>query len=183
MIENPEFECIDTLAREILVAARTAPKGKGEDNIITVLLDKTEQETLAHHMDDIADKKGTKYAFFKRDAQNIRDSQAVVLIGLKNANPVGLNCGACGYTTCNEMAQAVKIKTAYTGPQCSIKAIDLGVSLGCAAAKAKDLCVDNRIFYSAGAVAIEAQLINADIALAIPLSISGKSIFFDRKWP
>ena len=28
---NPETECIDTIAKLILTAARTAPKAKGED--------------------------------------------------------------------------------------------------------------------------------------------------------
>jgi uncharacterized ferredoxin-like protein len=34
MIEIPELQCIDVLAREILGAARTAPKAKGKDDLI-----------------------------------------------------------------------------------------------------------------------------------------------------
>ncbi|MFA0822806.1 MAG: ferredoxin domain-containing protein [Methanomethylovorans sp.] len=183
MIENPELECINALAREILVAARTAPKGKGKDDLVTGILERDEQETLARFMEGMADERGDFFAFFKRDARNIRDADAVVLIGLRNAGVVGLNCGACGYKKCDEMLEAQKVKTDFKGPQCSIKYIDLGIALGCAAAKAKDLCIDNRIFYSAGTAAIKAEMIKADIALAIPLSITGKNIFFDRKWP
>lgn len=183
MIENPELQCIDTLAREILVAARTAPKAKGKDDLITGILDHDEQETLARFMEGMADARGEYFTFFKRDARNIRDADAVILIGLKNAGVVGLDCGACGFETCDQMLQAKKVKIDFPGPQCSIKYLDLGIALGCAAAKAKDLCMDNRIFYSAGTAAIAAEIIKADIAMAIPLSIKGKNIFFDRRWP
>ncbi|MBC7085927.1 MAG: hypothetical protein H5T43_06145 [Methanomethylovorans sp.] len=183
MIENPELQCIYTLAQEILVAARTAPKAKGKDDIVTGIIEHDEQETLARFMEGMADERGEQFAFFKRDAVNIRDADAVLLIGLKNAGIAGLNCGACGYEKCEDMLKAQKVKTDFQGPQCSLKYLDLGIALGCAVARAKDLCLDNRIFYSAGTAAIRAQMIKADIAMAIPLSIKGKNIFFDRKWP
>jgi uncharacterized ferredoxin-like protein len=181
MIENPELQCIDILAREILVAARTAPKAKGKDDLITGILERDEQEILARVMEGMADERGERFVFFKRDARNIRDADTVVLIGLRNAGVAGLNCGACGYKECDLMLEAQKVKTDFEGPQCSIKYMDLGIALGCAAAKAKDLCLDNRIFYSAGTAAITAEMIKADIAMAIPLSVKGKNIFFDRK--
>lgn len=182
MIENPELECIGILAREILVAARTAPKAKGKDDIVTVILEQDEQETLARFMEGMAAERGDRSAFFKRDAQNIRNADMVLLIGLRSADVAGLNCGACGYKECDQMLEARKVKTDFNGPQCSIKYIDLGIALGCAAARAKDLCIDNRIFYSAGTAAIRAEMIKADISMAIPLSVKGKNIFFDRKW-
>ena len=74
MIENPELECINALAREILVAARTAPKGKGKDDLVTGILERDEQETLARFMEGMADERGDFFAFFKRDARNIRDA-------------------------------------------------------------------------------------------------------------
>ncbi|MES0344415.1 MAG: DUF2148 domain-containing protein, partial [Anaerolineales bacterium] len=40
--------------------------------------------------------------------------------------------------------------------------------------------VDNRIMYRAGVVARELGLIDADYVMGIPLSVSGKSIYFDR---
>ncbi|MEZ5336368.1 MAG: DUF2148 domain-containing protein [Methanolobus sp.] len=46
--------------------------------------------------------------------------------------------------------------------------------------RAKDLCVDNRVLYSAGAAACYFDMIDADVTMALPLSIKGKSIFFDR---
>jgi uncharacterized ferredoxin-like protein len=43
------------------------------------------------------------------------------------------------------------------------------------------LNADNRIMYRIGPVARELGLIDADNVMGIPLSATGKSIYFDRK--
>ena len=40
--------------------------------------------------------------------------------------------------------------------------------------------VDNRIMYRVGAVAREMKIIDWDFVMGIPLSVTGKSIYFDR---
>ncbi len=183
MILNPESEVLDMLARSILVAARTAPKAKGVDDIVTALLEKEEIEKLASTMEKLADEKGGGFVFLKRDATNLRNSGAAVLIGLKASGVAGLDCGACGFKTCAEMLKQQKVVVDFIGPQCTMKHIDLGIAIGAAAAKAKDFCIDNRIMYSMGAAARVSGMIDADIIFGIPLSVTGKNIFFDRKWP
>ncbi|MBN2109968.1 MAG: hypothetical protein JW705_02625 [Methanosarcinaceae archaeon] len=178
MKQNPETEMIESLAKTILVAARTAPKGKGIDDIVTCMLDNAEKAELANRMEELGKIKGMK--FLIRDAKNVRDADAIVLIGLKSSGASGLDCGACGYETCREMLDAKKVKKEFTGPHCMIKYMDLGIAVGCAAAKAKDLCVDNRILYSAGAAACYYGMMDVDVAMALPLSVKGKNIFFDR---
>jgi uncharacterized ferredoxin-like protein len=175
---NPEIEIIESLAKTILVAARTAPKGKGIDDIVTCLLDDKDCAELANKMEELSDIKGMK--FLLRDAKNIRDSDAVVLIGLKSSGASGLDCGACGFETCKGMLETKKVKKEFSGPHCMIKYLDLGIAVGCAASKAKDLCIDNRIMYSAGAAACYFDMMDADVAMALPLSVKGKNIFFDR---
>ncbi|MBZ3935556.1 ferredoxin domain-containing protein [Methanimicrococcus blatticola] len=175
---NCEKEAVNQMALEILAAARTAPKAKGFDNIVTYLLEEEDVEKVATAMENLAEKLG---AFLIRDAENIRNSDAVIMIGLKETRPIGLNCGACGFETCADFKNAEKTKeTPFNGPICSVKSVDLGIALGSAAAKAKDMCLDNRIMYSAGAAACKTGMIDAECAYAIPLSMSGKSIYFDR---
>ncbi|WNY28737.1 hypothetical protein MmiEs2_09400 [Methanimicrococcus stummii] len=175
---NCEKDGIEQMALEILAAARTAPKAKGFDNIVTYLLEGDEIETVAAAMENLAEKLG---AFLIRDAENLRNSDAVVMIGLKESRPIGLNCGTCGFETCADFKKHEQTKdTPFVGPICSVKSVDLGIALGSAAAKAKDMCLDNRIMYSAGAAACKIGLIDAECAYAIPLSMSGKSIYFDR---
>ncbi|SFM85096.1 ferredoxin domain-containing protein [Methanolobus profundi] len=178
MIQNAELDVIGPLAKTILVAARTAPKGKGVDDIVTYLLHDDERMQLADKMEELSDIKGMK--FLMRDAKNVRDADSLVLIGLKSSGVSSLNCGACGFETCKEMIEHKKVKVEFTGPHCMIKYMDLGIAVGSAAAKAKDLCVDNRVLYSAGAAACYYDMIDADVAMAIPLSVKGKNIFFDR---
>jgi uncharacterized ferredoxin-like protein len=57
----------------------------------------------------------------------------------------------------------------------------MGIALGSAVKTAGILNVDNRIMYRAGVVAREMDLIDADFVMGIPLSATGKSIYFDRK--
>ncbi|HWR26047.1 MAG TPA: hypothetical protein VN278_07385, partial [Methanosarcina sp.] len=94
MILNPESEVLETLAKSILLAARTAPKARGVDDIVTALVEKEDVEVLASTMEKLADEKGSNFVFLKRDAANLRNSGAAVLIGLKASGAAGLDCGA-----------------------------------------------------------------------------------------
>jgi uncharacterized ferredoxin-like protein len=179
MKQNPELESLELLAKIILTAARTAPKGKGIDDIVTFLLSQEEKSELADNMEELSEIKGLK--FLLRDARNVRDADAIILIGLKASGVSNLDCGACGFGTCKEMLGHGKVQKEFLGPQCMIKYLDLGIAVGSAAAKAKDLCIDNRILYSAGAAACYFKMIEADTAMGLPLSVKGKNIFFDRK--
>ncbi|APH39350.1 ferredoxin domain-containing protein [Methanohalophilus halophilus] len=183
MEQNPEKKVVAEMARIVLAAARTAPKGKGIDDIVTALADRKDMEDIATEMEKIADEKGDGFQFLKRDAANVRQADAFIAIGIKHAEPLKLNCAACGFATCADMKEQKRIEGDYAGPNCAFKNIDLGIAIGSAVAKAKDLCIDNRIMYSAGSAARSLGLIEADVVLGIPLSVSGKNPFFDRKWP
>ena len=58
MKQNPELESVELLAKIILTAARTAPKGKGIDDIITCLLSQEEKAELADKMEELSEIKG-----------------------------------------------------------------------------------------------------------------------------
>ena len=181
MILNPESDVLDTLAKSILLAARTAPKAKGVDDIVTALVEKEDVEVLASTMEKLADQKGQGFAFLKRDAVNLRNAGAAVLIGVKTSEAAGLNCGACGFETCAELLERQKVKVEFMGPNCMFKYVDLGIAIGAAVAKAKDFCIDNRVMYTVGAAARVSGLLDADVVFGIPLSETGKNMFFDRK--
>lgn len=181
MLMNHEKDEIETVAALILTAARTAPKAKGIDDIVTAFAEPEDREKIAAKMEELADLKGEKFAFLKRDAGNVRQADALLVFGVKSSGVGGLDCGACGHTECRELEAQDKLAHDYDGPICAFKHIDLGIALGAAAAKARDLCIDNRIMYSAGMATKQAGLIDADVAIGMPLSISGKNPFFDRK--
>jgi len=181
---TPEKTAVTTVASLMALAARTAPKGKGVDTIIIRVLTGKELSTLATRLSELGEKHGI--GFFLRDSKNITASDACVLIGARGDAIVGVNCGACGYNTCAEMAKVCKTKkkksTFFAGPNCAIRMADLGIALGSAVKTAQIHNVDNRIMYSGGVAAIDLGLLGNDctVAYAIPLSVTGKNIFFDR---
>jgi len=166
---------IRTVAELMAISARTAPKSAGQDFVVTRIIEGDDLQRLAEKMIEFGERTGKKN--FDRDGANVRDSAAVVLIGIKDSKALGLNCGACGFDKC------LKPNThegEFKGPQCAYRLLDMGIALGSAVKTASLLNVDNRIMYRVGVVAREMGLIDADYVMGIPLSATGKSIYFDR---
>lgn len=159
------------------VAARTAPKSGGKDFVVIRVIEGDEVRELGARMIDYGQRTGKKN--FDRDGRNVADSDVLVLIGLKDAESVGLNCGACGVELC-ELLAINSAEGEFRGPQCAYRLLDMGIALGSAAKMAGLLNADNRIMYRAGVVARETGLIDADFVMGIPLSATGKSVYFDR---
>jgi uncharacterized ferredoxin-like protein len=170
---NMEQEGLLEVARKICIAARTAPKGKGTDNLVTVVLTGTEKDEVAREMQRIGEETGV--AFFVRDANCLRSAGALVLLGTKFSTQGIPNCGFCGFKDCadNEKNKGI----------CAFNTGDLGIAIGSAVSVAADNRVDNRVFFSAGRAALNLKTLGPEVGIAygIPLSVGGKSIFFDRK--
>jgi len=167
---------MNTVADLMEIAAITAPKTRGQNFVVVKTIEGSELTRLGEAMQAHAERVGI--AGFARDGRNVLESQAVVLIGIKDADVADLNCGACGEDAC------ILINThegEFKGPQCALRVLDMGIALGSAVKTAGLLNVDNRIMYRAGVLARELGLIDADFVMGIPLSVSGKSIYFDRK--
>ncbi len=158
------------IARQIMTAARTAPKGKGVDIIEMVTVTGEDIKILSDKVLEMAQTTGLK--FFLRDGDNILHAEAILLIGTHD-QAQGLNCGHCGFATCNGRTPGVP---------CAINSIDVGIAIGSACATAADLRVDTRVMFSAG---LAAQYLNwlpgCTQVMAIPISADSKNPFFDRK--
>jgi len=170
-----EEKAVMNTASRMCAAARTAPKARGIDNIITLVLTGAEKDALADKMDVINEREfeGTS-TIFPRDAKNLRLAQAVVLIGVKRVYNGLKFCSFCGFKNCDNCKEA--------GGRCAYNLIDLGIALGSAVSVAADDRVDNRIMYSVGKAAAEMNYADDSVVWhGIPISLSGKNIFFDRK--
>ncbi len=178
--KTAEYEGLLHAANLMLISARTAPKSGGVDDVLTSIILGKEKDALADEMDKIAEER--KISGFKRDADNLRNSEATILIGVRGNRSFSMNCGACGYETCGEFDQAEKKEGLdFTGPNCIFKSLDLGIALGSAAKTASILNVDNRIMYRIGTAAKRMGLMpEASVIMGIPISARGKSIYFDR---
>jgi uncharacterized ferredoxin-like protein len=178
---DAEKEGILEAARFILIAVRTAPKTAGVDDVVGLIVYGREKDVIADKMDEVGNDR--KSESFKRDARNVRDSEAVVLIGVRGSKSVGLNCGGCGFEDCGEFDEAKKKlgRGDFVGPTCVFKALDLGIALGSAAKTAGVLNVDNRVMYRVGVAAMKLRLLpDATVIMGIPVSAKGKNIYFDR---
>lgn len=181
---TPEQNAVLIVADLMALSARTAPKGKGEDTIEIRVLKKADGKKLSARLAKMGEEMGI--GFFLRDAKNIAAADACVIIGSRGDTVAGINCGGCGFATCVDFAKAKKRsktgRTPYDGPNCVIRMADLGIAVGSAVKTAQTHNVDNRIMYSGGVAARNLGLVPPDVtvAYAIPLSASGKNIFFDR---
>jgi uncharacterized ferredoxin-like protein len=164
-----------TVAELMAISARTAPKAAGRDFVTVEIVEGEELQRLGHAMIDYGDRTGKTN--FDRDGKNVLASEAVILIGLKDAQVVGLNCTACGSETC---VRPNTVEGEFRGPNCALRLLDMGIAIGSAVKTAALLNVDNRIMYRVGVVAREMGLTDADFVMGIPLSATGKSIYFDR---
>jgi uncharacterized ferredoxin-like protein len=163
-------------AFQIANAARTAPKAKGVDNLVIAVAYGDELETIAQKMDSLV-QEGKVSSFFGRDANNLRASQALVLIGTK-IKPMGLKaCGLCGFGNCAHKEEH------HPEAPCMFNSHDLGLAVGSAASKAADMRLDNRVMYSVGIAVRELGLMGEDvpIIMGLPLAAASKSPYFDRK--
>jgi uncharacterized ferredoxin-like protein len=180
-IQGPEEEtkAVLDVARLMLLAARTAPKGKGIDDIETLILTGKEKDAVAKEMRKLVDSAGNNW---ERDAINVEQATALVLIGLKGPKALGTQCGACSFENCGEMLKVGRIEGRFfAGPTCIIKALDLGIAIGSAVKTAQIHNVDNRIFFRAGVGAYRLKLMpDCTIIIGIPLAATGKSPFHDR---
>ena len=173
---SEDMECraaLDAAAR-VCAAARTAPKARGIDNIHTAVLTDADKDAVAETMERLGSEMSAD--FFLRDAGNVRAAGALVLIGIEEGQRgLGEICGYCHHRNCAACRENSGV--------CVYDPIDVGIALGSAAATAADLRMDSRILFSAGRAAKEMGLLGENVGqvFGLPLSVSGKSPFFDRK--
>ena len=183
--EQAEKNAAEMVATLMAASARTAPKARGIDDMESLILEGEGIEELATAMERKAEEKPSYLSSaFKRDANNLRSSNCVLLIGVAG-NPKKieqpLDCGACGYEGCEHLTKVRKRAKDFSGPICIFQAMDLGIALGSAVKLAGELSIDNRMMYTVGVAAKELKMLNSDLIIGIPLSVTGKSPYFDRQ--
>ena len=166
-------ETLKEVARRMLLAARTAPKGRGIDNMVLSLVEEDEIKKISVKLKEMG--KQYKVNAFTRDAEAISSVSVMLILGTK-IKPLGLKkCGMCGFVNCEEKNKHLQIP-------CVFNTGDLGIAIGSAVSVAMDNRVDNRVMYTVGQVVLEMKLFGEDmkIAYGIPLSATSKNKFFDR---
>jgi uncharacterized ferredoxin-like protein len=102
-----EEKAIEQIAREMCLAARTAPKARGLDLLEILVIKGATIKKLSDKMLKVGEKENHKT--FLRDGGNILKASVVVLIGTRKQH-LGLKyCGFCGFGNCagNEKVKGV----------------------------------------------------------------------------
>ena len=166
MLISPEKDnkIVLQAAEQMCVSARTAPKAYGEDTIVTGILYGEELKKVQKEMRKIGKEKNL--SFLMRDADNI-DGKVAVLIGTTLKSHQSVFCAPHDERI----------------GRCIESAVDMGIAIGSAVSTASQLKVDNRVMLSIGLAALNLELLGKDVKMiyGIPLSVSGKNPFFDRR--
>jgi uncharacterized ferredoxin-like protein len=172
--KTAEESAILNLAYSVCAAARTAPKACGIDHLETAVLTGEDKDRLTAEMRRLGESHGEAGLHFLRDADNVDVSGAVVLVGAKyEVRDLGEVCKLCGFHNCAACGKA--------GATCVFTAMDLGIALGSAVSLVADNRVDNRLMFTMGQAAASLGLLGEyKMIIGIPLSTSGKSVFYDR---
>ena len=186
-------DTVRQVAKLMAAAAITAPKSGGQLFlqgkhlfIETVIVD--DADTL-HQLAGWLRARGNerREAIWFRDADVAEVVDAVVFVGLADWYPPNYDCGACGYATCAEFVHATKPlrddagDLEFAGPTCNLRDIDLGIAVGSAAKTAAIHSIDCRCQTRIAVAARKLDIIRADIAVALSLSLTHKSVGFDRR--
>ena len=172
-IKNPEeflSNAVIDIAEKMIIAAKTAPKGRGIERLSYLLITGNELKTISEKMAAIS--KDNNVPFLARDAGNLLKAEALVLIGA-SYNPRNVQlCTHCGFGCDKKPAEV----------PCTTTMVDMGIAIGSAVNIASHYHVDNRVMYSIGLAVVELGLFPKEIrtVFGIPLSVSEKNIFFDR---
>lgn len=158
--EDMQTRAVLVRPRACAQAARTAPKTRGMDGLVTCVVTGEDKDRLAAHMRELAGR--LDYAFFARDADNVDYADAVVLFGMEEQRR-GLN-GGCQYCHFADRADC-----AEKNGLCAWDAMDVGIAIGSAAAAAADARVDNRVMFSVGRAARSLGLLGASVTLVLGL--------------
>ncbi len=170
IIESQLFD----ISQKMILSAKTAPKGRGNDNLYYYICKRDTIEQIAERMKSISHQHDIN--FFERDANTILSTSMIVILGCRISSLGLKQCGFCGFDNCSN-------KNNYSEVPCTFNSIDLGIAIGSAVSTALSFNVDNRVMFSVGRAAIDLGILDKEVKVAfgIPLSISSKNIFFDRK--
>ncbi len=114
-----ESEAVKSVAGLMALSARTAPKAVGQDSIKIEVLTGKDQEKLGNQMIKIG--KDMNVDFFRINGEQVKVSDATILIGIEGQKALGINCGGCGHAyLCRDAKSSKgrkKQKSTLPGPE------------------------------------------------------------------
>ena len=140
-IKESNQNAVVIAGRLMLAAATTAPQHGGAGVMEGCMVyGEDELEDIASKLDELSTLKEQWNESFRREANMVRDSQAVLFLGCYLAyDPFGTACGRClgdhgnpeDGSKCTKFRKTIKLKDApFPGPVCTFRISDLGYCVG-----------------------------------------------------
>jgi uncharacterized ferredoxin-like protein len=185
--EEARLEASILASKMIMASAITAPRVGGIDEVnIHRIDDRDTIEEMAIFVDKMADD-NPAWDFFRSDAVQIQDSDVVMILADRRSgiDPMHSNCNLCGHTLCDWYGNVEKLpeekSTAFQGPFCLLRSMNMAYALNGAVSQARELGVDHMVKMSVGAAGVRMGLVpyKAGIAIGLLLSVTEKNPFRD----
>jgi uncharacterized ferredoxin-like protein len=196
--DEAKKENVLTAAKLMINAALTAPfTGGVPGHEAEIAYGKKELDAIAREMERLAHEvvPTRQIKPFLYESVMARESDAIIFMGNKRVleSPMDVGCGMCGgepdcsffYERTSHFNGMVDItdrrkETQVKGPQCVLRAHDLGYAVGSALWIAADLFVDSKPCYSAGLAGQNLGFCdNSGAVVAILLAATSKSPYAD----
>jgi len=165
---------INSLSDELLSSIQGMLREWDLSDLEVTIVSGKQKEELAKYMYQLAEE--LRDPSCKADARDIRRAKAVILVGLRDGGVVfGMNCGACGFRSCEEMLQNRVAGLLFPGPTCVIRALELGAAMGLLTWSRPVLSKDRKAMVRIGVAAKRLGLVKSDVALGILLGEAGST--------
>jgi len=174
-LEEKEMKVNQMISELMKISAGGSPRSFG-DHLEIVVLDEAEIEMLAEEMFQLSDELNEE--IYSEEGEDIESSNHVILIGLKDHTPLGMDCRACGFDSCDDLAKAEENEDIFQGPNCIFRLLDLGTALGNALNTAEMFKLDHDISIRGGLAAKHLGLIDTRVCLAVKASVAAEKYHY-----
>lgn len=170
-LEEKKIKVHEMISELMKISAGGSPKSSG-DHLEILVLDDAEIEMLAEEMFQLSDELNEE--IYSEEGEAIKSSNHVILLGLEDHSPLGLDCRACGYESCDDLSEAQEKEDIFQGPNCVFRLLDLGTALGNALNTAEMFKLDHDISIRGGLAGKHLGLIDSRVCLAVTANAATK---------
>lgn len=150
----------------ITIATKSALRSK---YIETKPMDDDQKKELTKYMDQLAEE--LRDPSYKAEVENVRLADAVILVGLRDGGEVAnMNCGACGFPTCEDMLKNRREGLLFPGPTCIVRALDLGVAVNYVTKLCTSLDIRSIVSLRVGVAAKRLGYFKCDVIVGVLLN-------------
>ncbi len=158
----------DIVAKLMAISAVNTHREDMPSRLDVTVLDEAEREILVEEMFQMAEKNDDE--IYSQMGESIRNSKDLILVGLDDDTTLGLDCQACGFSSCEELSK-IRKEDIFEGPNCVFRVIDLGIAVGSALRTANVHNVKGEVMIKGGIAAKRVGLSTSRVVLAVPIYI------------